>query len=205
MPTARPVPGGVARALDEARFGPARTLDLRSSMPTASQAATRAELWLRDRQMARAGEVLVITGRGRGSTGGATVRGAVERLLSRLKRLGVVARVLGHTTGAFVVTLAPIPALFDAPARSRHRDVRYPAAAPEVIAGLPSGVQLALRELAEDSLIRLGVTPTPRFVADEMARQFSILAAGIAVHDPDPTARLEFLIAASRTALQDDR
>lgn len=195
----------MARALDEARFGPARTLDLRTSMPTASQAATRAELWLRDRQMARAGDVLVITGRGRGSPGGATVRAAVEALLSRLKRLGVVARVQAHTTGAFVVGLAPIPALFDAAARSRHREDPPPAAGPDVIAGLPAGTRTALHQLAEDSLVRLGVTPTAQFVADEMARQFSILAAGVAAHDPDPAARLDFLIAASRTALQDDR
>jgi hypothetical protein len=174
-------------------------------MPTASQAATRAELWLRDRQMARAGEVLVITGRGRGSSDGATVRGAVDALLSRLKRLGVVARVHGHTTGAFVVSLAPIPALFDAATRSRHREDPPVAASPDVIAGLAPATRLSLRQLAEDSLVRLGVTPTAQFVGDEMARQFSILAAGIAAHDPDPAARLEFLIAASRTALLDDR
>ena len=48
------------RAFDEARFGPERTLNLRASLPSPYHAATRAESWLRERQVARAGEVLVI-------------------------------------------------------------------------------------------------------------------------------------------------
>ena len=86
------------RAFDEARFGSARTLDLRSSMPTGAEAVRRAEPWLRERQMARAGEVLVITGRGRDSPGGiAVVREAIRKLLGALKRKGVVGDVAEHT------------------------------------------------------------------------------------------------------------
>src|ERR1035437_9658131 len=88
------------RAFDEARFGAARTLDLRTSMPTGAEAVRRAEPWLRERQMARAGGVLVITGRGRASPGGiAVVREAIRKLLGTLKRKGVVAAVAEHTPG----------------------------------------------------------------------------------------------------------
>ena len=56
----------IDQAFDEARFGAERTLNLRASFPTAAEATRRADLWLRERQMAKAGEVLVITGRGAG-------------------------------------------------------------------------------------------------------------------------------------------
>ncbi|MFI5246882.1 MAG: Smr/MutS family protein, partial [Gemmatimonadales bacterium] len=103
------------RAFDEARFGTARTLDVRTPMLTGAEAVRRAEPWLRERQMSRAGEVLVITGRGRGSPGGiAVVREAVRKLLGTLKRKGVVAAVAEHTPGSWVVTLAPVRALFEA-------------------------------------------------------------------------------------------
>ena len=63
-----------------------RTLDLRATMPTAAEAERRAEAWLRERQATTGGEVLVITGRGRGSVDGiAVVRRAVERLLARTR------------------------------------------------------------------------------------------------------------------------
>src|SRR6476646_1361649 len=79
------------RAFDEARFGPLRTLNLRETLPTAATAATRAEAWLRQHQMDRTDEVLIITGRGNQSHGGiSVVREAVIRLLHVLKRRGVV-------------------------------------------------------------------------------------------------------------------
>ena len=46
------------QALDEARFGSDRTLNLRASLPTAQEAVRRAEAWLRERQVAGATEVL---------------------------------------------------------------------------------------------------------------------------------------------------
>ena len=113
---------GLKQAFDEARFGSQRTLNLRESLPTAEQAATRAESWLRQSQMARAGEVLIITGRGRGSDGGVSVvREAINALLHVLRRRGVVREFREHTAGSFVVTLAPIAELWEAPRRKRDR------------------------------------------------------------------------------------
>ena len=135
MARARPVHAPLARALDEARFGPARTLDLRTSMPTVAEALRRADPWIRERQMARAGEVLIITGRGAGSPDGiGAVRGAITNLLARLKRAGVVENVGTHTAGSFVVELASIQSLFDVNRRSRHPDADTPLADPQGIA-----------------------------------------------------------------------
>src|SRR5436309_2571191 len=60
----------VWKAFDEATFGPKNTLNLRESLPTAADARHRAEAWLRERQISRASEVLVITGRGNQTPGG---------------------------------------------------------------------------------------------------------------------------------------
>ncbi|HMG01065.1 MAG TPA: hypothetical protein VK560_07455, partial [Gemmatimonadaceae bacterium] len=51
----------VLNALDEATFGLKNILNLRESLPTAADARFRVEAWLRERQVSRAGEVLVIT------------------------------------------------------------------------------------------------------------------------------------------------
>ncbi len=110
------------KAFDEARFGKERTLNLRASLPTADEAARRAESWLRQQQIALNGDgdVLVITGRGKGSPDGiSAVREAVIRVLHALKRKGVVAGHQEHTAGSFVVTLASIQALLEAPRRQR--------------------------------------------------------------------------------------
>lgn len=196
---------GVARALDEARFGPARTLDLRTSLPTASEATRRAEPWLRERQMARAGEVLVITGRGLGSAGGpGVVRAAVESLLTRLRRAGVVARVTTHTPGSFVVELAPIRALFEVGRRSRRPARPAPPMDATALVGLDAPTLRDLRLLAEYSLAALGVVGDARFVEDEMLRQFSVLAGGMAPDETAREARLRFLISAARAAYEDD-
>src|SRR5919109_1274041 len=80
------------QAFDEARFGSERTLNLRASLPTPDEATRRAELWLRQQQIAQPGDVLIITGRGKGSPEGVSaVREAVIRLLHSLKRKGIVA------------------------------------------------------------------------------------------------------------------
>src|SRR5690348_5159313 len=89
---------GLQQAFDEARFGGARTLNLRETLPTADQATTRAETWLRHQQVEKADEVLIITGRGKNSViGFSVVREAVIRLLHVLKRKGVVASHEEHT------------------------------------------------------------------------------------------------------------
>ena len=70
---------GLRQAFDEVRFGAQRTLNLRESLPTAEDAVARAESWLRQRQVDRADEVLIITGRGNQSEGGiSVVREALE-------------------------------------------------------------------------------------------------------------------------------
>jgi len=63
----------VAAAFDTLRFGRENTLDLRSGLPSGAEAAHRAELFLRQRQMDSAHEVLVITGRGNQSADGVPV------------------------------------------------------------------------------------------------------------------------------------
>ena len=174
-------------------------------MPTGAEAVRRAEPWIRERQMARAGEVLIITGRGLGSPGGVgVVRREIEALLTRLKRLGVVARVRMHTPGSFVVELASIRALFETKKRTRHRDADLPPADPSGLEALDAATRRELRQLAEYSLSRLGVAATDQFVTDEMLRQFGILAAGMAADEPDREGRLRFLISAARSAFEDD-
>jgi hypothetical protein len=186
------------RAFDEARFGQARTLDLRASLPTAAEAIRRAEPWLRDRQVAKAGEVLVITGRGKGSFGGVpVVREAVRRLLGTLKRKGVVSGVSEHTAGSFVVALAPVRALFEAPPRSSRRGPPPAPLDPQGVQGLDAATRADLRRLAERWLEMLGAPLTAAFVRDEMLRQFSVLAGAIPPGTTDREQRLRTLIAAT--------
>ena len=172
---------GALHALDEARFGPQRTLNLRESLPTAADAAARTESWLRERQVSLSGEVLIITGRGKGSVGGiSVVRDAVQKTLGTLKRRGVVASFSDHTQGSFVVTLAPVSALFDAPRRSRDRGAAHvEAPTTSALAALEPDTQRLLRELAIRSLEGLGTALPGHFVDAEMMRQFSLIAAGI--------------------------
>jgi hypothetical protein len=165
-------------ALDEARFGTARILNLRASFPTAADATARADAWLREQQVAHAGAVLVITGRGAGSENGvAVVREAILRLLASLRRKGVVHAVQEHTPGSFVVELAPMRALLEAPRRKRERGMRVPPD-PRELQGLDAETRRLLRELAERTLLSLGVHARPAaLVQDEMLRRFTTLAA----------------------------
>src|SRR5262245_45437664 len=118
----RGYPSHIQHAFDELRFGPARTLNLREHLPTANEARTRAERWLRGKQVERAGEVLVITGRGKHSEGGTpVVRQAIVQLFASLRRRNVIEAWAEHTPGSFVVTLAPVRALFEVPKRRRER------------------------------------------------------------------------------------
>ena len=170
---------GLKQAFDEARFGPQRTLNLRESLPTAEQATKRAESWLRQAQVARAGEVLIITGRGRGSdTGVSVVREAVSALLHVLRRRGVVRDFREHTAGSFVVTLAPIAELWEAPRRNRDRGAVV-AKQPASLQGLDEESRALLRILAERALEGLGVKDTTEFLEGEMARQFTAIVASI--------------------------
>src|SRR3982074_2630174 len=89
----RKVPGlsGLQEAFAEVRFGATRTLNLRTSLPTASEAGARVERWLRQHQVQQSGEVLVITGRGNNSQDGiSVVRETSVRVFHELRRKGVI-------------------------------------------------------------------------------------------------------------------
>lgn len=183
---------GLRQAFDEIRFGPERTLNLRQSLPTAADATARAEAWLRQQQVQRAGEVLVITGRGNQSPGGVSpVREAVIRLLHSLKRRGVVAGHEEHTAGSFVVTLAPVHALWESP--KRKREAAPPPAAPPSLDALKPETRKLLRDLAERALDGLGVHDRDQFVEGEMLRQFGAIAASVP-EGPHREARLRYAI-----------
>ena len=196
----------VQQALDEARFGPARTLNLRAAMPTVAEATRRAEAWLRERQVSRAGEVLVITGRGAGSDGGVSpVREAVLRLLTVLRKTGVVRDVREHTAGSFIVTLAPTTALFEAPRRSRRDSGPIPVVvAPDALRGLDAETLALLQALAARALEALGARVQPAAAVEtEMLHQFTTLSAGIPHGVAGREARLRDAIRAAMDEFDD--
>jgi hypothetical protein len=167
----------VTRALDELRFGPTRTLNLRESLPSAREAVQRCENWLREQQIKGSAEVLIVTGRGSHSVGGvAVVKQAIEKLLHSLRRRGVVSGHAEHNPGAFLVTLAPLRALSEAAARRGEPRRAGPGFAFE---GLAPGTIALLRDLAERSLDSLGVEPTGDRLRDEMHRHLRVLAPGL--------------------------
>ena len=167
----------MARALDELRFGPARTLNLRDSLPTAREATQRCENWLREQQIKGSTEVLVVTGRGSHSLGGVpVVKPAIEKLLFSLRRRGVVMAHVEHNPGAFAVTLAPLRALAEVAARRREPREDQTVFQFE---GLSSDTLSLLRDLAERSLDSLGVEPEGARVQDEMHRYLRVLAPGL--------------------------
>jgi hypothetical protein len=195
---------GLRQAFDEARFGAGRTLNLREALPTAAEAVARAEPWLRQRQIELAAserepEVLVITGRGKNSDNGVSVvRSAIEGLLHRLKLRGVVQAHREHTPGSFVVTLAPVHALWERPSRDAPRETTPPRDPPS-LESLDRETRQLLRQLAERSLEQLGVRgDRDRFLEGEMIRQFGALTATLASGAP----REELLRDAIRNALQ---
>ena len=197
MPPTRRSTGPVLAALDEVRFGTANILNLREARPTAADATARADAWLRERQVARAGEVLVITGRGNGSPSGiGIVRAAIAKQCAVLKRRGVVTDVREHSPGSFSITLAPVSALVDAPPRARHAlGERRPD--PAALAGLPEGTRSVLRALARRSLEDLGTRSTdPSLVEAEMLRLFARLAPSAATD-----AELQRAVAAAQDEL----
>jgi hypothetical protein len=171
---------GLQQAFDEVRFGASRTLNLRATLPTASEAAQRVENWLRQHQVQQSGEVLIITGRGNNSEDGVSkVREASLRTFHELRRKGVVQDFAEHTAGSFVVTLAPVKAMFDAAKRRREQTPLPPLAAPPTLAALSEETRQQLRTLAERSLDALGMRDRGPFVEGEMLRLFGSLAASV--------------------------
>ena len=188
---------GLRQAFDEARFGAQRTLNLRESLPTAADATARTESWLRQQQVDRADEVLIITGRGNQSDDGVSVvREAVIRLLHVLKRRGVIAGHEEHTAGSFVVMLAPVSALWESPKRNRGRGVAPPPPTPPSLEDLDEETRIMLRNLAERALEGLGLKDTSTFLQGEMLRQFGAIAATVG-DAPDREARLRVAIRAA--------
>jgi hypothetical protein len=189
---------GLRQAFDEVRFGAQRTLNLRESLPTAGDAVVRTEAWLRQQQVDRAEEVLIITGRGNQSDGGVSpVRDAVVRLLHVLKRRGVITGHQEHTPGSFVVTPAPLSALWESPRRNRGRGIAPAPATPPSLGDLDEDTRVMLRNLAERALEGLGLKDTAPFLQGEMLRQFGAIAATVG----DAPGREDRLRAAIRTAL----
>jgi hypothetical protein len=189
----------VWKALDEAEFGPKNILNLRESLPTAADARFRAEAWLRERQVSRVSEVLLITGRGNQSPGGiSAVRAAIVALLPALRRRGVVVEWREHTPGSFVVKLGSISSLLDAPKRKRDRALVAKPADPRSLAELESSTLSLLRRLAIRSLESLGVKQPEKFINAEMLSKFNSLAGGV-IPGVEGEARLREAIA---TALE---
>lgn len=191
------------QAFDEIRFGADRTLNLRTHHPSREQAVRRAENWLRERQMSRAGEALVITGRGNMSPDGVSVvRAAIVQLFASLRRRGVINDFIEHTPGSFVVTFAKLNALRDAPQRARNPH-ELPPHDPAQLAALEPETRTLLRLVAKRSIEELGVVPTPEFVEQEMLKQFAAAAQGL----PSAGDREQRLRDALRAALHeyDDR
>jgi hypothetical protein len=180
---------GIDRAFDALRFG-ARTLNLRGLQPTASQAATLADSWLRQQQVLGVDEALVITGRGNNSVDGySPVREAIVKLLPSLRQRNVITGYAEHTPGSFVVTFAPMRALFETPRRRRERVIAKPV--PPSLAALNEETVRQLRDVAEISLAVLGVqSPTALQLEDEMQRQFAVLSAALPA-DGDREALLQ--------------
>lgn len=194
----RGYPLHIQKAFDELRFGPMRTLNLRESLPTPEVARMRADGWIRAKQVERAGELLVITGRGNNSEGGVSVvRQAILALFPSLRRRNVITGWEEHTPGSFVVTLAPMSALFEAPRRRRERSIPQPE--PRSLSALTPETLNLLRRLAVSSLGMLGVQQSDRFVESEMTQKFELLSTALpGSGDPE-----EELRAAIRNALDE--
>ena len=193
---------GLAQAFDEVRFGATRTLNLRTTLPTASEAATRVDNWLRQHQMQASGEVLVITGRGNSSEGGVSVvREASIRTFHALQKKGVIEGFAEHTPGSFVVTLAPVKALHAAAARRDAPAPLPPPAAPPTLEILGADTRAALRVLAERSLDALGIHERGPFLESEMLRLFGTL--GSKMGEGKAAEREQRLRAAIATAMEE--
>ncbi len=177
----KPALSGFWQALDEATFGTDRTLNLRESLPSAAQARARADVWLRARQVTGGQDVLVITGRGNQSAHGiGVIRQEILALLPSLRRRGVVSGWREHTPGSFVIALAPISALLDAPKRRRPEPVEGSSVAiPASLTALEATTLRLLQDLAVQNLEMLGVVAGGSFVAQEMERSFSALASSL--------------------------
>lgn len=198
-------------ALDEVRFGPSRTLNLRASLPSAAEAVRRAEGWLRMKQAEGTREVLIITGRGNQSFGRVPViREAVRRLLGLLSTRGVVMDHGEHSPGSFAVRLAPLSALsrvhvgHAGSASAAGERAENPLAGPLTLDGLEEATRERLRVLAISALQVLGIRdPSPAFIRDEMVQQCASLAGSLSRGGGTGGDRERLLLAAIERALDE--
>ncbi len=177
----KPTLTAVWRALDEASFGPERTLNLRELLPSAAEARSRTEVWLKARQVTRTEEVLIITGRGNQSAGGiGIIRQEILGMMPSLRRRGIVESWREHTPGSVVVKLAPVNSLLSAPRRHRDADAGIRRNADvRSFAGLSSDTLHLLHRLAAQNLESLGIAASDTFIAEEMARTFSAFVSSM--------------------------
>lgn len=172
------------QALDEINFGSDRTLNLRDSFVTGADAKFRAEAWLRQRHALSSEPVLVVTGRGKGSTDGVPIiKQEVLALLHTLRRQGVVKAWHEQTPGSLIVELASMSDLLSA--GRRHRDSKRERTIPKrpqdalAFSGLEPETVSLLRGLAERTIFELGVREAEDLVEAEMIQKLSILVRGL--------------------------
>jgi|SRR5689334_9864957 hypothetical protein len=187
-------------ALDEAAFGAERTLNLRELLPSAAEARSRAEVWLKARQVTRPEEVLIITGRGNQSIGGVgVIRAEILGMMPSLRRRGIVESWREHSPGSIVVKVAPLSALLSAPKRRRDGSSGDKVSDDSILKGIGSETLSLLRALAIQNLSQLGIDDTEEFVRREMIRTFSAFATAL----PDSTEREAMLRASIRRAIEE--
>jgi hypothetical protein len=136
------------------------------------------------------------------------VRESIRKLLTTMRRKGVVDKVVEHTPGSFLVTLASVRSLIEAPRRSWPVTADPPPADPAQLEGLAVETRSSLRRLAERTLESLGAPRGESYVRDEMVRQYSLLAGAVSRirrGGIDRELRLRDLIAAAIDAYDDER
>lgn len=187
MPRGKPKLTALWRALDEAAFGSERTLNLRELLPSAAEARTRTEVWLRARQVTKPEEVLIITGRGNQSAGGiGVIRREILAMMPGLRRRGIVESWREQSPGSLIVKLAPTSSLFSAPKRRRSKENSEEGRTDRVLEGLDQTTSTMLRHLALRNLDALGINHDDEFVQQEMEQIFSTLTSAL-----PPGARTE--------------
>ncbi len=130
-------------------------------------------------------EVLIVTGRGKGSPNGIPViKEEILALLHALRRQGVVKSWREHSEGAIVVEPASMGELLSSPRRhrdsKREKSTQGPAILPSpVFGGISRETEKLLRQLAEGSLTELGIRDTTGLVEAEMTRKLSLLVRGL--------------------------
>jgi hypothetical protein len=188
------------RSLDEAAFGSERTLNLRESLPSAAEARSRTEAWLRGRQVTKPEEVLIITGRGNQSSGGVgVIRREILGMMPGLRRRGIVESWREHSPGSLIVKLAPTSSLFSAPKRRRGREKTEDPRSETALEGLRDTTSEMLRQLALRNLDALGVDHEPAFVQQETQQIFSTLTNAL----PSSERNEESLQNSIRNALEE--